>query len=122
MSPMPPEAERFIVEHIGSVQELEILLLLFAHPEVAWTGEAVALELKLDPGSCADWLTELSRRGFAAQNPSSGAATYISRSWVDSALASLAYVYAHQWQAVIRLICSKPNEKVQVVAHRRGSS
>ncbi|WP_394842315.1 hypothetical protein LZC95_35230 [Pendulispora brunnea] len=114
---LPREVEQFVLDHIGSVQELEILLLLFSRPHREWTGESVALELKLDPRCCADWLADLGRRGFATPNIASAAAVkYAPRPWADSALMSLGQLYSRQWPAIIRLICSKPNEKVQSFA------
>jgi hypothetical protein len=118
LSALPREVERFVVEHIGSVEELEILLLLRAYRSRDWTGDAVAQELRLDPQTSAERLVDLQRRGFVARNPSSpDAVLYAPRApESDHALAVLAQLYPRFRNAIIRLIFSKPNEKVQSFA------
>ena len=56
---LPPDVARFIIDHIGSVEELEILLLLHQKPERSWTAEELNSELRSSLGSVSDRLRHL---------------------------------------------------------------
>ena len=56
--------DQFIIEHIDSLEQLEVLLLLAAHPEKGWTVAAVYEQIKSSPTSVTLRLEDLSARGF----------------------------------------------------------
>jgi hypothetical protein len=60
---LPEGVRRLIHEHIDSVEQMEVLLLLRREP-TPWTPEAVARELRIETGSALKRLEDLERRGF----------------------------------------------------------
>jgi hypothetical protein len=115
VSDVPADAESFIAAYIGSVEELEIALLLHAHPGRTWNAERVAGELRLDALSAAERLAEFCRKGLVTQDPMGF--TYAPRdAKTRQGLATLAAIYTTRRNAIIRLIFSRPNEKVQTFA------
>ena len=62
-SDLPDECRAFILEHIGSVVQLEALLLLRRSGQ-PWTVEALARELRVEPNGAIVPLTDLRRRGL----------------------------------------------------------
>ena len=98
------------------MDELEILLLLRARRQTSWTGDAVARELRLDPKTSAERLVDLQRRGFVTSGPDGGVLYEPRHAGFDHALSVLAHAYPKFRNAVIRMIFSKPNEKVQSFA------
>jgi hypothetical protein len=109
---LPDEVERFLREHIGSVDELEILLLVRDHPGRAWTGDTVARELRLDPAVSHERLTDLGRRGFVVAE-SLGTVTYAARPEFEHPLSVLDDLYRRFRSAVIGAIVSNPSLKVE---------
>ena len=61
---IPPDVQRFLREHIQSVEALEVLLLLHADPERVWTAAEVGSESCTNEWSAQMHLEELSRRGI----------------------------------------------------------
>ena len=54
---------------------LEILLLLFQHPERSWSAESVARELRIAPISAGERLDELARASILSRKEDIGAIT-----------------------------------------------
>ena len=106
-----PEAVRLIAEHISSVEELEILLLLRRFPEREWTVVQVKDRIKGTLASVATRLEDLQSRGFLCRRNS----RYRYDPWPDreSAIASVAEAYEHFPLAVIQLIFSSTAVKVK---------
>jgi hypothetical protein len=115
VSDVPLDAESFIAAYVGSVEELEIVLLLHAHPRRAWSAEGVANELRLDASSAAERLAEFARKGLVSHD-TSGFTYTPPDTKAREGLAALARIYPTRRNAVIRLIFSRPNEKVQTFA------
>jgi hypothetical protein len=112
---IPKEVRQLIIEHISSIEQLEILLLLYREPARAWSADAVARELRIHTASAAARLADLRDRGFAAAD---GAAAYRYRPGgaPDGAVDGLARAYAERRVTVIELIFSKPLDNVRVFA------
>jgi hypothetical protein len=115
---LPDKAKRLIADHIVSVEQLEILLLLHRQPESEWTAKAVAEQIRTSERSAAARLVDLVARGLLAcrdKNPA------IYR--YDPANAELGYAvdlleqaYSEKRYTVIDLIFSKPIENLRVYA------
>ncbi len=119
MSAGLPEAVcRLIAEHIDSVEQLEVLLLLWRHPSRGWAPEAVARELRIEPASADKRLEDLERGGFlqcrdracreyqyAPEPPER-----------DGLVRGLAEGYAERRVTVINLIFSKPVDRIRTFA------
>jgi len=63
-SQIPEPVARFIASHIGSLEQLEILLLLAADPKHDWSIDAVYNVIRSSPSSVSERLEELRLRGL----------------------------------------------------------
>jgi hypothetical protein len=115
---LPEVVRRFIVDHVDSVEQLEILLLLHQHPERAWDAESVARELRISALSASDRLEDQARAGLLARvEGSPGGYRYAPGTpALDEAVAGLAKAYAERRVTVINLIFSKPIDKIRTFA------
>lgn len=110
------DIKEFIAEHVHSVLQLEVLLLVSQNKDKAWTPAAVGRELHLSAESAKVQLDELSRNllthldgvGEDLYNYNSSSAQ------LDQTLSQLATAYAIQRVAVLTLIFAKPVDKVRL--------
>lgn len=61
---IPPEVQEFIFEYIDSIDQLDVMLLLRAQRDRAWTAQEVSAELRTNPGSAAHRLASLAALGL----------------------------------------------------------
>ncbi|MCP3168833.1 hypothetical protein [Myxococcus qinghaiensis] len=112
---LPPRVQRFITTHIDSLEKLEVLLLLRAHPGREWTASSVSLELRITELSAAARLTDLTARKLLVSD--GGAAPVYRFSPASSedaqAVTELAAVYGARRVSVISFIFSRPLDKVR---------
>ncbi|MCY1073534.1 hypothetical protein [Archangium lansingense] len=114
---LPEEVRRFITDHIDSVEQLEILLLLHQHPERSWTAESVARELRISALSADDRLKDMARSGILAKVQGSEVEyRYAPSQQLGDVVAGLATAYAERRVTVINLIFSKPIDKIRTFA------
>ena len=111
--------QQFIVKYIGSVDQLEILLLLKQNPTKEWSAEEVARTLFTQPDSVELRLSELTGNGILAQKKRDD------RYWyqygpksleLDLAVNDLEREYPKYRVTVINLIFSKPIDKIRTFA------
>lgn len=123
---LPPRVRAFVLEHIDSIELLEILLFLAAHPGAAFTAEAVSERLRSSPSSVRNRLDALSRRDLIERTASESfrfAAAAPHRTIVDEVRAA----YRERPGRVVSLVYSRPSEVVTVFAEpaaprpRRGT-
>jgi hypothetical protein len=117
-SGLPEEVRRLIVDHIESVEQLEILLLLYQQRGRTWTAEEVARELRVAASSAGERLEELQRDALLSRvegepmryryDPAS--------SKLDGVVGGLATAYSERRVTVINLIFSKPVDKIRTFA------
>jgi hypothetical protein len=111
-------ARQLIADHIVSVEQLEILLLLRAHPAVQYTAQSVSDQIRTSELSASQRLADLASRGFlsveAASSPGYRYAPRDER--LGKAVDALAQAYAERPYTVIELIFAKPLENLQVYA------
>lgn len=114
----PEEVRRLIIEHINSVEQLEVLLLLSGSPERGWDAEAVSKALYTQPEAAAMRLADLRVRGLLSLVEGSERLYryHPSTPELDRLVSSLARVYRERRVAVITLIYSKPLDQVQAFA------
>jgi DNA-binding MarR family transcriptional regulator len=114
----PAEIEQFIGQHIESLAQLELLLLLRRESTRSWSCEDLSRQLYVTPDICTGIVGDLERRGFVLRDAadsslvryrSGGAST-------DQLIDQLAGLYHQRRVAVITLIYSKPVKKVQTFA------
>jgi predicted ArsR family transcriptional regulator len=115
---LPDDVQKLIAEHITSIEQLEILLLLRSQPNAEWTAESVSEELRTSARAAAARLQDLHEHGLLARRrdgeadrfrfePSSGRSRAVDR---------LATAYAQRRYTVIDLIFSKPIDRLRVYA------
>ena len=114
----PAEIEQFIAQHIESLAQLELLLLLRHESGRGWTCQELSKQLYVTPDVCASIVQDLERRGFISRDPanndlywyrSAGAET-------DQLIDQLAGLYQQRRVAVITQIYSRPVKNVQTFA------
>lgn len=108
---IPRDVRAFIGEHLSSLAQLEILLLLHGASERTFTPEAVAESLRIEPGWAATELDGLSRRGLLASDPP----VYRyepSSPQLASTVDGLAKAFSTHRVSVITLIFSTPSESI----------
>lgn len=102
-------ARRLIAEHIHSVEQLEVLLLLRAAPEKAWTAAEVARALVSQPDTAETRLTDLEQRRLIRLTDSGWRYDPGPR---EREVSELAEAYNTRRVAVVGLIFSKPSDSV----------
>jgi hypothetical protein len=107
---IPAAARHLIDRHIHSVEQLEVLLLLRAAPDKAWTPAEVARALVTQPDTAAQRLVDLERRAMVASE--SDAYRYAPDARTDRAIGELAQAYATRRTTVVSLIFSKSSDAV----------
>jgi hypothetical protein len=110
---LPPEVERFLVDHVDSVAELEALAYLHANPDVDVAPDAVARALGVDPAWARAELERLASRGVVARGETPGTCRFASsppasRRSIDAVMAA----YRERRVSVIELIITKPSRHV----------
>jgi hypothetical protein len=107
-APITDDLRNFIHAHIHSVEQLEILLLLRKERSRGFTGDEVARELRIHPGSASDRLEDLRARGLARLD---GERTIYAPSTGDfeRLVNAIASAYSDARVAVIQTIFSKPD-------------
>lgn len=114
-SGLAEHVERFIRQHIDSVEKLEVLLFLRARRDEGWTPELVARELRIDALSARRRLEDLAARGFLAREE--GGFRYLgSSATVERDVEGLAHAYSERRVAVINFIFSQPSERISSFA------
>ena len=114
----PDDVRQFLAEHISSVAQLEVLLLLRGARERQWTAEDVGKALYTTPEMVAAQLEELRARGLLTA-AGDGAARY--QYWpaspeLDARTERLEQTYRERRVAVITAIYSQPLDKVRTFA------
>ena len=115
---IPPEVQRFIAENIDAAEQLDILLLLYRHPERTFTALEVSQAVFTVASAATLRLEGLVARGLLS---SSGGADPAYRYEPSSPeVARQADLLAAQYQAnrvgVIQLLFARPPDPVQTFA------
>jgi DNA-binding Lrp family transcriptional regulator len=117
-SDLPDEVRRFIAHHIESVEQVEILLLLYQHSERAWSAEAVARELRIAPRSAGERMEGMMRSGLLSrQGVSPEEYRYAPRDTkLEEGVRGLSAEYALRRVTIVNFIYSKPIDKIRTFA------
>lgn len=67
-SDIPKNLRSFIARFVGSVEQIEVLLLLFRHSERSWTAEEISRHLRSSTTSIESRLRLLRKQGFLKQD------------------------------------------------------
>jgi hypothetical protein len=113
---IPDPLLRFIKEHIHSVLQLEILLMMRERAG-DWTPDAVARELRITQQSAALRLDDLRVRGLLVPGVEPGSSRYAPSTPQFAQLTdALAELYAAARYTVINLIFSEPGDSALSLA------
>jgi hypothetical protein len=106
---IPAEVRGFILDHIGSVEMLNVLTLLFNHRDRAWTATEVGNELRTN-----EWSADLQLQGLAARQLVRASTDTPPRYQADARyaveVANVARTYEERRVAIITLIYSRPDD------------
>jgi hypothetical protein len=109
---LPANVRQFISEHIRSIAQLELLLMLRRNRDKAWSVEDAAKELYTAATMTQPLLESLRAIGLATF--SNGTYTYAPRSAeLEQVVGELDQLYQERRVTVINLIYSAPVEKLQ---------
>lgn len=109
---IPPDVQAFIREHLSSVAQLELLLLLHGDADRPYTTDDAAQALRIDPAWAAAEIDGLRKRGLFAE-VGRGAYCYepVSRNLART-VDALAKSFSTHRVSVITLIFSTPSDNV----------
>jgi hypothetical protein len=109
----PQEVQRFLIDSIDSVEQLEILLLLRGDPARAWSVEAVGQAVYTSPRAAHQRLEGLRSRNLLAVSGNPAQYRYQPNPpEKDAVIARLADVYRERRVTVISLIYSRGRNRV----------
>lgn len=111
---LSPEVRLFIREHIHSVEQLEVLLLLRATGR-EWTALAVSQEIRTERSSAEARLKDLESRGFLTRS-GEGYAYKPKTEELGQKVSALASAYAERRYTVINQIFSNPVDRIRTFA------
>jgi DNA-binding IclR family transcriptional regulator len=113
VSGLPEDVHRFLYQNIESVEQLEVLLLLWRAPERGWTSDEVATAVYSHPSSVIRRLAMLLGNGLLREREP-GCYQYAPRTAeLHDTVPRLDHMYRERRVAVITLIASKPIENVR---------
>jgi hypothetical protein len=113
VSGLPENVHRFLYQNIDSVEQLEVLLLLWRTPERGWTSDEVATAVYSHPTSVVRRLAMLLGQGLLREREP-GCYQYAPRTAdLHETVTRLDHMYRERRVAVITLIASKPIENVR---------
>jgi hypothetical protein len=103
----------FIVRHLSSGAQLEVLLLLHRHRDRAWSPAAVGRELRIDLEQAGWVLSRLAADGLLGGDEEGGYRFEPRLRRKAGAVDALAALYPSYRVAIISLIFSKPSGPMQ---------
>ncbi len=113
---LPLVLQSFIIDNIKSVEQLEILLLIYSQIGQLWTPVKVSQELRSSEESTSRSLEYLTRRGVLCRISEGGSLSYSSfEEWVERML-SLSFYYKQKKFKVIEQIFLRPSEVITTFA------
>jgi hypothetical protein len=118
MNEFDDQLRSFVAEHVASVAQLELILIMHREPERRWTAAEAARTFALSPEMTGQILAELCRQGLvevsASEEPS-----YRYAPASDAAhlmIGRLADCYQQRRVSLIQLIYGKPADKLRSFA------
>ncbi len=106
---LPSEVRAFVVRHLSSGAQLEVLLLLHRKRDRSWAANAVGRELRIDVEQAGWALARLAADGVLSGDSDSGYRFEPRVRRKAAAVDTLAALYPSYRTAIISLIFSKPS-------------
>lgn len=119
---LPAIVRTLIAQHLDSVLEVEILLLLYHSREQPWTADDLVRVLRINPDWAANQLAKLCEQGLLrcdAATPEAPAMRYsyqAKSAELDAAVAALDEAYTSRRVSVIEAVFAKPMDKIRSFA------
>ncbi|WP_367870851.1 hypothetical protein [Luteolibacter sp. Populi] len=111
---LPPDVRQLIFQHLSSVEELEILLLLTGEAGKAWTVETTYQRILSSRKSVEKGLEKFAAAGLVSKIPPPESPTYIfDRAAADTTFQELARCYRELPVRVIEAIYQKSRDSAQ---------
>lgn len=120
MEDLPPAVRALLRRHVGSVSDLETLLLLAERADRAWTAEQLRQALYLARDAVQAALDRMAAAGLVTSGDWPDGATYRfdpARPEDAQTVAELAVIYRQRRVRVIEEIYSRPLHSVRSFAH-----
>jgi hypothetical protein len=106
-----PAVRDLIAKHLGSMDHVELLVLLAANESEGWTAERAAQSLHLDARNAARTLAQLEESKLLAREGSGGSAAFRyfpSTEALREAVAALVVMYHQRPVTLVRAIYERP--------------
>lgn len=115
---IPHDVKRFITEHVRSVIELELLLLLHADIQKEWSATEIATQLRVDASWVERQLADLAKRGLLTRSEQDPKRYRFgpNSSEIDGVVTKLSRIYPDRRVSIIGLIYGAPSTPVQSFA------
>jgi hypothetical protein len=102
-----PEIDRFLANHITSMEHLEVLLLLFRSPDTYWSADAIATQLSIRRETVDGRVRDLARSNLALPSTSAAAWRFHSADPdISRTITELAELYRDRRISVVNAIYS----------------
>lgn len=112
------EIERFIQDHIHSIEQLEILLLLAGTPRQDWSAQEISQKLYRQVSSVSTRLEELRGQGLLSVcQDKSPRYRYASHDRYDALIQGLDRAYHVRKDAIIQIVFAKPPESLRAFSN-----
>jgi DNA-binding MarR family transcriptional regulator len=109
---IPPQVETFVSDCIGSIAELELVLLVAGDPSKAWTVESIAAQLYVTPASVDAVLVRMTAKGLLSHGADGYRFAPRTPDLVET-VKTLKELYAARRLKVVEMIYAGPTEKYQ---------
>jgi hypothetical protein len=116
MGPLSPALRAFLHEYIKSVEQAEILLLLFRTSPREWNAVRVGRELRVDAVSAARRLSDLQLAGLLSARSEDDTLQYWYEGALDPLVRELATEFGERPTTVISAIYAPPPDDVRAFA------
>lgn len=112
---IPKEIREFLRRYISSVGQLDILFLLFKHPDRFWTAQQISQELRTNQSLAQSQLEELAQKGLIFVEGEMGARCCGEPAHLEN-LTKLVSFYSLRRAVVIEFIYSQPLDRIRIFA------
>lgn len=115
----PDDVRRFLDENVDSIDQLEVLRLLWEDPAAEWTGAALTAEVQAQPADVAAHVAALAARGLIHAEPRGAgvACRYGPRTPdLDARLRKVLEHYRERPVSMIKLVAARVNDPLRALA------